>query len=76
MNNEKCQKKIFGRQKFKKSYSFEISAKGRKIIRSNAILNKVYPKVSIFGEATKYFYKEIPKKRFEFSSYFDRYRRG
>ena len=49
-------------QKFKKSFSFEISLKGRDIIQKNAILNKVQSKVSIFGEATKNFYKEIPKK--------------
>ena len=48
-------------QKFKRSYSFEISAKGRDIIKKNAILNRVVNKVQILGEATKDFYKQIPK---------------
>jgi hypothetical protein len=49
-------------QKFRASYSFEISTKGREVIEKNATLNKVSDKLHIFGEATKVFYKNIPKK--------------
>jgi hypothetical protein len=49
-------------RKFQKSYSFEISDKGRDVIQKNADLNKVSNKLHIFGEATKCFYKSIPKK--------------
>jgi hypothetical protein len=49
-------------RKFKKSYSFEISDKGREVIQKNATLNKVSNKLHILGEATKYFYKSIPIK--------------
>lgn len=49
-------------RRFKTSYSFEISAKGREIIQKNAILNKVNNKLHIFGEATQDFYSAIPKK--------------
>ena len=48
-------------QKFQKSYSFEISAIGRDVIKKNANLNRVSNKLHIFGEATKSFYKNIPK---------------
>jgi hypothetical protein len=47
-------------RRFKKSYSFEISSKGRDVIQKNAILNRVNKKLEIFGEATKDFYKHIP----------------
>lgn len=47
------------------SYAFEISANGRDIISKNAALNKVSGKLKIFGEATKDFYKEIPKKHID-----------
>jgi hypothetical protein len=47
-------------RRFNKSYSFEISSKGRDIIKKNAILNHVNNKLEIFGEATKDFYKQIP----------------
>ena len=47
--------------RFNKSYSFEISSKGRDVIQKNAILNKVNNKLEIFGEATKDFYKKIPR---------------
>ncbi len=49
-------------KKFKKSYSFEISPKGRDVIKKNATLNRVSNKLHIFGEATKDFYKNIPKE--------------
>ena len=49
-------------QKFQKSYSFEISAKGREVIKKNATLNHVSNKLHIFGEATKNFYTNIPRK--------------
>lgn len=49
-------------QKFQKSYSFEISAKGREVIKKNATLNHVSNKLHIFGEATKDFYTNIPRK--------------
>lgn len=49
-------------RRFKTSYSFEISAKGRAVIQQNAILNKVENKLHIFGEATQDFYLSIPKK--------------
>jgi hypothetical protein len=49
-------------QKFRASYSFEISTKGRKVIEKNATVNKVSDKLHIFGEATKDFYKNVPKK--------------
>jgi len=49
-------------RRFKTSYSFEISTKGRDIIQKNAILNKVDNKLHIFGEATQNFYTSIPKK--------------
>ena len=49
-------------KKFKTSYSFEISDKGREVIQKNATVNKVSHKLHIFGEATKDFYKNIPKK--------------
>ena len=49
-------------KKFKTSYSFEISNKGREVIQKNATVNKVSHKLHIFGEATKDFYKNIPKK--------------
>ena len=49
-------------KKFRLSYSFEISDKGRAIIQKNATLNKVSHKLHIFGEATKNFYINIPKK--------------
>ena len=49
-------------RRFKTSYSFEISAKGREIIQKNAILNKVNNKLHIFGEASQDFYRSIPKK--------------
>lgn len=49
-------------RKYTMSYAFEISAKGRDIISKNAALNKVSKKIKIFGEATKDFYKDIPKK--------------
>ena len=49
-------------KKFKISYSFEVSDKGREVIQKNATVNKVSHKLHIFGEATKDFYKNIPKK--------------
>ena len=49
-------------RRFKTSYSFEISAKGRDVIQKNAILNKVDNKLNIFGEATQDFYLSISKK--------------
>jgi hypothetical protein len=49
-------------RKFKTSYSFEMSAKGRDVIKKNAILNKLENKLHIFGEATHNFYSLIPKK--------------
>ncbi len=49
-------------QKFQKSYSFEISTKGREVIKKNATLNHVSNKLHIFGEATKDFYTNIPRK--------------
>ena len=49
-------------QKFRASYSFEISTKGREVIEKNATVNQVSDKLHIFGEATKDFYKNIPKK--------------
>jgi hypothetical protein len=49
-------------KKFKVSYAFEISIKGREVIHKNAVLNKCSNKLHIFGEATKDFYKNIPKK--------------
>jgi hypothetical protein len=49
-------------KKFQKSYSFEISPKGREVIKKNAALNRVSNKLFILGEATKYFYKNIPKE--------------
>ena len=49
-------------KKFQRSYSFEISDKGRDVIQKNATINKVSHKLHIFGEATKDFYKDIPKK--------------
>jgi hypothetical protein len=49
-------------QKFKLSYAFEMSAKGRDVIRKNAKLNNCDNKLLILGEATKDFYKDIPKK--------------
>ena len=52
-------------RKYNMSYAFEISAKGRDIISKNAALNKVSKKLKIFGEATKDFYKEIPKKHID-----------
>lgn len=48
--------------RFKKSYSFEISTKGQEVIQKNATLNNVSTKLEIFGEATKDFYKRIPRK--------------
>ena len=56
--------------KYTMSYAFEISAKGRDIISKNAVLNKVAGKLKIFGEATKDFYKEIPKKHIKKSIIF------
>jgi len=47
-------------RRFKKSYAFEISSKGRDIIQKNGMLNRVSNKLEIFGEATKDFYKQIP----------------
>lgn len=49
-------------QKFKGSYAFEMSAKGRDVIQKNAQLNNCGNKLHILGEATKDFYKDIPKK--------------
>ena len=49
-------------RKFQTSYSFEISDKGRDVIQKNATINNVSHKLHIFGEATKNFYKNIPKK--------------
>lgn len=48
--------------KFTKSYSFEISQKGRDVIQKNALINHVNKKLEIFGEATKNFYNQIQKK--------------
>ena len=47
---------------FKKSYCFEISEKGRAIIKKNAALNNVIEKIFIKGEAKKDFYKDIPSE--------------
>jgi len=50
---------------FEKSYCFEISEKGRRVIESNAKLNNVMDRVEIFGIAEKVFYKEIPSDRID-----------
>ena len=47
---------------FQKSICYEISEKGRKIIRDNAILNNMLERVIIRGVATKDFYNDIPLK--------------
>ena len=52
-------------QKFNVSYAFEISIKGREVIQKNATLNNCSNKLHIFGEATKNFYKSIPKKELD-----------
>ena len=52
-------------QKFNVSYAFEISIKGREVIQNNATLNNCSNKLHIFGEATKNFYKSIPKKELD-----------
>jgi hypothetical protein len=52
-------------QKFKVSYAFEISIKGREVIQKNATLNNCSNKLHVFGEATKNFYKSIPKKELD-----------
>ncbi len=49
-------------QKFKISYAYEMSAKGRDVIQKNAKLNNCGNRLHILGEATKNFYKDIPKK--------------
>ncbi len=49
-------------KKFKVSYAFEMSAKGRDVIQKNAKLNNCGNKLHILGEATKNFYKDISKK--------------
>ena len=48
--------------RFNTSYSFEISSKGRYVIKKNAFLNKVDNKLNVFGEANQNFYTSIPKK--------------
>ncbi len=45
---------------FKKSYCFESSAYGRKVIQKNALINNVIDKVTILGTAKKDFFKIIP----------------
>lgn len=46
---------------FEKSYCFEISEKGRRIIKQNAICNDVDNRLEILGAADKHFYNGIPK---------------
>ena len=50
---------VLVRSLFKRSYCFEISDAGQEIIRKNADINGVSDRISIFGRATKEFYKLI-----------------
>ena len=49
-------------QLFEKSYCFELSEKGRKIIKRNATLNNVIERIFIKGEAKNDFFKDIPNE--------------
>jgi len=50
---------------FHKSYCFEMSPKGRQVIRENAELNNVSDNVIIYGKATANFYNLIPEFNLE-----------
>ena len=54
----------------KKSYCFEISEKGREIIKENAIINNVLDSIEIRGIAKQNFYESIPLNEIEESILF------
>ncbi len=47
---------------FEKSYCFETSSRGRKVIADNAIVNNVSDCVEIFGHAQADFFEKIPEQ--------------
>ncbi len=55
---------------FEKSYCYEMSPVGQKIIENNAKLNNCLDKVEIFGFADKNFYQQIPRSERDISVLF------